>query len=72
MLRVIPSIFNIIKPNKKLPGIATPTNKAFLKPSVARIIIITIRTAAITLFPSSLKIFLTFLDSSLRNDAFIF
>ena len=64
MFRVIPSIFRIINPNKKLPGIATPTSKAFLKPNVAKIITITIRIAAITLLPSSLRIFLTFFDSS--------
>ena len=48
-----------MKPNKKLPGIAMPTNRAFLKPKIPKIITITIAIAAMTLLPNSLKIFLT-------------
>ena len=54
----------MIKPRRKLLGIANPIKRAFFIPNASTTITKTIKTAAKTLLPKSLSKFLTDLDSS--------
>ena len=63
---VMPRYERTVMPIKKLPGIAMPTKVAFRKPRLATTTIITITTAAMTLFVKSPSNVRTVFESSNR------
>ena len=71
MFMVYPSAQSIVTPDKKAPGMASPTRNADLGPSAKRITIITKITAAITLASKSERKVFTISDWSCRTSTLI-